>query len=97
MFVPARLFGALYYARVLSIPDLGGVDPLDEEVHRKLGDLWLTEKKYDAAIREYAAVVSLKPIDPAASHFNLARAYRADGFDQPVEPPGDGGREGTDR
>ena len=30
----------------------------------------------DGAIREYQAVLAAKPLDPAASHFNLAQAYR---------------------
>jgi len=29
------------------------------------------------AIREYTAVVAMTPQDPAGSHYNLARAYRA--------------------
>ncbi len=28
------------------------------------------------AIREFQAVIALKPLDQAASHFDLARAYR---------------------
>ncbi|MCP5111265.1 MAG: tetratricopeptide repeat protein, partial [bacterium] len=49
----------------------------DEEMHRHLGDLWLAEENLDAAIREYRAVVALKPVDPATAHYNLAKAYRA--------------------
>jgi tetratricopeptide (TPR) repeat protein len=53
------------------------VDPLDEELHRRLGDLYLALGNTDGAVREYAAVLTLKPLDQAASHYNLARAYRA--------------------
>jgi hypothetical protein len=28
------------------------------------------------AIREFAAVLAMKPLDQAASHYNLARAYK---------------------
>ena len=30
------------------------------------------------AIREYAAVLAQKPLDPAQAHYDLARAYHAD-------------------
>lgn len=48
----------------------------DEELHRRLGDLMLAANQAAGAIREYSAVVASKPVDTAASHFNLARAYR---------------------
>jgi tetratricopeptide (TPR) repeat protein len=50
------------------------VYPMEEDLHRRLGDLYLAEGKTDLAIREYAAVVAAKPIDQAASRFSLARA-----------------------
>jgi tetratricopeptide (TPR) repeat protein len=53
------------------------VTPLDEELHSRLGDLWLAQGNTAGAIREFTAVVALKPLDPAASRYNLARAYRA--------------------
>jgi TolA-binding protein len=53
--------------------------PVDEELHRRLGGLWLAEEKYPGAIREYAAVVALHPLDTASAQFNLARAYFASG------------------
>jgi tetratricopeptide (TPR) repeat protein len=53
------------------------VYPLDEELHRRLGDLYMAEGKTPAAIREYTAVVASKPIDQAASRFNLARALHS--------------------
>jgi tetratricopeptide (TPR) repeat protein len=48
----------------------------DEDLHRRLGDLHLAGNDLNGAIREYQAVVASKPIDQAASHFNLAKAYR---------------------
>ena len=47
----------------------------DDEVHQKLGDLDLDLGNAPGAIREYQAVLAGKPIDPAAAHFGLARAY----------------------
>ena len=53
--------------------------PIDEELHRRLGGLWLAQAKYPGAIREYASVVALHPLDTASAQFNLARAYFVSG------------------
>lgn len=57
-----------------TLARLNYVYPLDEELHRRLGDLYMAEGNSASAIAEYAAVVASKPIDQAASRFNLARA-----------------------
>jgi len=41
-----------------------------------LGDLWLAQDNVQGAIREYQAVLALKPLDQAASHFQLAKALQ---------------------
>jgi hypothetical protein len=51
----------------------------DEDLHRHLGNLWLDQKNYAAAIREYAAVADMHPLDKASTQYNLARAYFAAG------------------
>lgn len=51
----------------------------DEELHRRLGDLLYAQKRYDGAIREYAAVVASNPLDKAGAQFHLAQAYLAAG------------------
>lgn len=56
---------------------LNYIQPIDEELHRRLGDLWLSLGNTAGAIREYRAVLAKSPTDPAASHFNLAKAYRS--------------------
>jgi tetratricopeptide (TPR) repeat protein len=56
---------------------LNYIDPMDPDLHRRLGDLWLAQGKTGGAIREYRAVIARSPMDPAAAHYNLARAYRA--------------------
>jgi cellulose synthase operon protein C len=53
--------------------------PMDEDLHRRLGDLWFAQRNYKGAIREYAAVAAMRPLDVASSQFNLARAYFAAG------------------
>ncbi|MGD1210310.1 MAG: tetratricopeptide repeat protein [Candidatus Acidiferrales bacterium] len=51
----------------------------DEQLHRHLGDLWLAQNNYPGAIREYAAVLAMHPLDMASAQFNLAQAYFAAG------------------
>jgi tetratricopeptide (TPR) repeat protein len=51
--------------------------PEDEEVHRKMGDLALNTGNSQIAVREFRAVLALKPQDAAESHFDLARALAA--------------------
>ena len=56
------------------------IDPAyDDDLHRHLGKLWLAQKNFDGAIREYRAVVALHPLDVAAAQFDLAQAYLAAG------------------
>ena len=56
---------------------LNYINPVDEELHRRLGDLYFGMGNTAGAIREYQAVLAKSPTDPAASHFNLAKAYRS--------------------
>jgi tetratricopeptide (TPR) repeat protein len=62
---------------------LNYIQPIDEELHRRLGDLWLAQGNAAGAIREYRAVLAQTPTDPAASHFSLAKAYLA--YNRPGE------------
>jgi tetratricopeptide (TPR) repeat protein len=55
---------------------LNYIQPIDEDLHRRLGNLWLAAGDSAGAIREYRAVLAKAPTDPAASHFSLAKAYR---------------------
>ncbi len=49
--------------------------PQDEEVHRRLGELYLAAGRPDSAKREFEAVLALDPLDRVRAEFDLARAY----------------------
>jgi cellulose synthase operon protein C len=56
------------------------IDPAyDQDMHKRLGTLWLGEKNYAGAIREYTAVLAMHPLDAAGAQFDLAQAYFASG------------------
>jgi tetratricopeptide (TPR) repeat protein len=50
------------------------IAPQDDEVHQRLGDLDMELGNVNGAIMEYGAALAQKPLDAAASHYNLARA-----------------------
>ncbi len=62
-----------------TLDRLNYIFPVDEELHRHLGDLWLAQNNFKGAIREYGAVVAMQPLDKASAQYNLARAYFAAG------------------
>jgi tetratricopeptide (TPR) repeat protein len=49
----------------------------DDKGHQKLGDLDMELGNTAGAIREYGAVLALKPVDQAGAHFQLAKAFQA--------------------
>jgi tetratricopeptide (TPR) repeat protein len=49
----------------------------DESAHSRLGRLHMDLGNVTGAIREYQAVLQLKPVDPAAAHLGLASAFKA--------------------
>jgi Flp pilus assembly protein TadD len=59
-----------------SLNRLNYIYPEDQELHKRLGDLWLAQNNVTGAIREYQALIALKPLDPAGAHFQLANALR---------------------
>jgi tetratricopeptide (TPR) repeat protein len=48
--------------------------PIGEDLHKTLGELYLSEGRTEPAIREFKAVVASNGIDQAGSRYNLARA-----------------------
>jgi tetratricopeptide (TPR) repeat protein len=55
------------------------VFPLDAGLHEKLGNLNLDLGDTATAVREFQVLLALNPGDKAGSHYNLAKAYKADG------------------
>jgi len=55
------------------------VFPLDAGLHEKLGNLDLETGNTTEAVREYQVLVALNTGDKAGSHYNLAKALKADG------------------
>jgi len=53
--------------------------PEDEALHRKLGQLWLAQGNNAGAVREFGAVIAMKPLDAASAEYELAQAYLAEG------------------
>ena len=49
--------------------------PQDEDLHARLGELYLESGEADLARREFSAVLALDPLDRSTAEFNLARAY----------------------
>jgi len=67
-------------AAAATLERINYIDPVfDPDTHRQLGRLWLGQKRYPGAIREYAAVVATHPHDMAAAELDLAQAYFAAG------------------
>jgi tetratricopeptide (TPR) repeat protein len=61
-----------------TLDDINEIYPVnDEDLHHRLGDLWLKQNNYPGAIREYAAVVAGHPLDRAGAFYNLGQAYFA--------------------
>ena len=55
---------------------LNYIYPEDQELHKRLGDLWLAQNNITGAIREYQALLALKPLDQAGAHYQLAEALQ---------------------
>jgi cellulose synthase operon protein C len=62
-----------------TLDRINNIYPSDEQLHRHLGELWLAQKNFAGAVREYSAVVAMHPIDVTSARFNLAQAYLATG------------------
>jgi tetratricopeptide (TPR) repeat protein len=67
-------------AAAATLERINYIDPAyDPQQHRHLGALWLAQKNYEGAVREYNAVLAFHPLDAAGAQFELAQAYFAAG------------------
>ena len=64
---------------VAALEQIDFIYPEDEGLHGKLGDLLLAQGNDAGAVREYQAVLAMKPLDKASAEFDLAKAYIASG------------------
>ena len=58
-----------------ALERLNFIVPQDQELHKRLGALLITQSDYNGAIREFAAVLAGNPLDQAGAHYDLGRAY----------------------
>jgi tetratricopeptide (TPR) repeat protein len=58
---------------------IAAVDPFDGQAHAALGRLALDRGDTDTAIREFRAVIALKPVDQAVAYTDLAESYLKSG------------------
>lgn len=61
---------------IQTLDRLNYIYPEDEELHRRLGGLYLARSDSASAIREFQALLALHPLDQATSHYDLARALQ---------------------
>jgi tetratricopeptide (TPR) repeat protein len=59
-----------------TLERLNLIYPKDEELHKRLGALYLDLNNPAAAVREFQALVGMPPIDLAGGHYELARALK---------------------
>lgn len=62
-----------------TLNQINYIYPENEVLHRHLGELWLNQGNNAGAIREFTAVLALKPLDKATAQYELAQAYFAQG------------------
>ncbi len=66
-------------AAAATLARINYIYPESEALHRHLGELWLAQGNNAGAVREFTAVLALKPLDKASAQFDLAQAYFAQG------------------
>ena len=67
-------------AAIATLQKINMIDPVfDAGSHRQLGDLLMDAKDFNAARREFGAVLALHPLDKAQANYDLARACHAAG------------------
>ncbi len=62
-----------------TLDQLNFIYPEDQDLHQKLGALWLAQGNNAGAVREFTAVLAMQPLDRATAEYNVAQAYFAEG------------------
>jgi Flp pilus assembly protein TadD len=62
-----------------TLEQVNFIYPEDEWLHRELGKLLLAQNDNAGAVREYQAVLAMKPLDKAQAEYDVAKAYLAAG------------------
>ncbi len=57
--------------------DVLWADPFAEDVHAKLGDIYLAQENPQQALDEYLVLLALDPLDKADANLKIATAYKA--------------------
>ena len=67
-------------AAIATLERINFIDPLyDQDYHKSLGRLLMAQNDNRGAVREYATVVAMNPLDKASAEYDLASAYMAAG------------------
>lgn len=68
------------------LTDVNWVDPFDEGLHTRLGDLYMDTNRPQLALREYEVLLALDPLDKASANYRIAKAWHAlDNADRTME------------
>jgi Flp pilus assembly protein TadD len=59
-----------------TLERLNLIYPKDEDLHKRLGALYLALNNPASAVREFQAVIAGPPLDPAGAHYELAKALK---------------------
>jgi len=66
--------------------DTNYADPFLEDLHVKLGDLYMETQRPELALEEYEVLLALDPLDKASVNYRIANAYNAlDNADKTME------------
>ena len=66
--------------------DTSYADPFLEDLHIKLGDLYMELEQPAKALTEYEVLLALNPLDKASANYRIANAYNAlDNADKTME------------